>query len=211
MEYVDRVVLLIKRMNKAVIKKVWNSSKLICDIIYHFTFMKMKKIMCGSCGRGVSIGQGCKFTWNNVFIGNDVSIGPKALFICTRAKIIIGDHVMFGPQVTMITGGHRLDIVGRNMKSITDSEKLPENDIDIVLEGDNWIGANSIILKGVTVGEGAVVAAGAVVTQNIPPYSIWGGVPAKQIGMRFDEEAIERHKTILNAAENIYQLNHSDR
>ena len=82
---------------------------------------------------------------------------------------------MFGPNVTMITGDHRVDIVGRLMTSVTDSEKLPENDLPIILNGDNWIGANSTILKVVTVGEGAVVAAGALVNKNVPPYAIVGG------------------------------------
>ena len=106
--------------------------------------------------------------------------------MCTRAKIIFGDHVMTGPGVTMITGGHRIDIPGRPMKSIHNNEKLPENDQDIILNGDNWIGANSIILRGVTIGEGAVVAAGAVVTNDVPPYSIVGGVPARVLKRRFD-------------------------
>ncbi len=74
------------------------------------------------------------------------------------------------------------------MKSIGDDEKLPENDQDIILEGDNWIGANAIILKGVTIGYGSIVAAGAVVTKSVPPYSIVGGVPAKVIKPRFPEQ-----------------------
>lgn len=55
-------------------------------------------------------------------------------------------------------------------------------------EGDNWICTNACILKGVTVGKGAVVAAGAVVTKDVPPYSIVAGAPARVIKMRFDEE-----------------------
>ena len=94
---------------------------------------------------------------------------------------------MTGPRVTMITGGHRYDIKERPMKSIGNEEKLPENDLDIILEGDNWIGANATILKGVTVGQGAVIAAGAVVTKDVLPYSIVAGVPAKMIKMRFEE------------------------
>ena len=108
--------------------------------------------------------------------------------MCTRARIIMGDHIMTGPNVTIITGGHRMDVKDKPMSMITDSDKLPENDKDIVLEGDNWIGANAIILKGVTIGRGAVVAAGAIVTSNVEPYSIVGGVPARKIKMRFEEK-----------------------
>ncbi|MBR2022007.1 MAG: CatB-related O-acetyltransferase [Clostridia bacterium] len=133
----------------------------------------------------------------NVFLGNNVSIGEDARFMCTRARIIMGDNIMFGPGVTCITGGHRMDVVGKPMISVTNEEKRPEDDRDIVLEGDNWIGANVTILRGVTVGEGSVIAAGAVVTKDVPPYSIVGGVPAKVIKMRFSEEELAEHKRLL--------------
>lgn len=74
------------------------------------------------------------------------------------------------------------------MKNVGNDEKLPENDQDIKLEGNNCIGANATILKGVTIGEGAIVAAGAVVTENVKPFSIVGGVPAILIKMRFEGE-----------------------
>ena len=67
----------------------------------------------------------------------------------------------------------------------------------MVFEGDNWIGANATILKGVTVGEGAVVAAGAVVTKDVAPYTIVGGVPAKYIGDRFTPEELAQHRLLL--------------
>ena len=116
-------------------------------------------------GEGCRIANGCHLTYENVFMGNRSSIGSRCMLMSTRAKIIIGDDVMIAPQVTMITGAHRIDIKGRPMNSIKDFEKLPENDQDIVLEGDNWICANSTIIKGVTIGRGSVVMAGAVVTK----------------------------------------------
>lgn len=105
--------------------------------------------------------------------------------MCTLAKIYIGDNVMTGPKVMMITGGHRYDIKGRPMISVRNNEKLPENDKNIILEGDNWIGANAIILKGVKIGKGAIVAAGAIVTKDVPEFAIVGGNPARVIKYRF--------------------------
>ena len=67
---------------------------------------------------------------------------------------------MFGPNVTIITGNHRTDIIGKTMISVTINEKLPENDENVVINDDVWIGANAIILKGVTIGKGSVVGAG---------------------------------------------------
>lgn len=139
-------------------------------------------------GRGCRIEDGCHITYQNILMGNRSSIGSRCMLLSTRAKILIGDDVMIAPQVTMITGSHRIDIEGRPMNSVRDDEKLPENDQDIVLEGDNWICSNSTILKGVTIGKGAVVMAGAVVSKSIPPYEVWGGVPAKKVRNRFREE-----------------------
>ena len=70
-----------------------------------------------------------------------------------------------------------MDVVG---KFIMDShEKLPKNDAPVIIEDDVWAGANITILKGVTIGRGCVIAAGAVVNKSMPPYSIIGGVPAR--------------------------------
>ncbi len=155
-------------------------------LIHKFVVLPIIKCSLASCGKGVQIGRGFSaYGIKNLHIGEDVGLGADNRFMCTRAKIKIGDHVMTGPNVTMITGGHRYDIPRRNMKSIGNDEKLPENDQDIILEGDNWIGANATILKGVTIGYGSIVAAGAVVTHSSPPYSIVGGVPAKKIKDRF--------------------------
>ena len=82
------------------------------------------------------------------------------------------------------------------MYEVKDSDKRDSDDQDVVFSGDNWIGANSTILKGVTVGEGAVVAAGALVNKDVPPYAIVGG-PAKVIKMRFTEDEIAEHKKLI--------------
>jgi maltose O-acetyltransferase len=141
--------------------------------------------------------EGSHFYCENIHIGNHVYIGYNADFIASRSKIIIGDHVVFAPHVSIRGGDHRFDIVGRYIDSITDSEKLPENDQDIVFEGDNWIGMNVTILKGVTIGRGAIIAAGAVVIKNVPPYAICGGVPGKMIKKRFTKEQIIEHEISL--------------
>ena len=108
---------------------------------------------------------------------------------------------MFGPGVTIITGDHRTDMIGRYMKTVGDNEKLPENDKDVIIENDVWVGANVTILKGVEIGEGSIVAAGSVVTKSVPPYSIVGGVPARVIKARFTPEQIEQHKEYIKERE----------
>lgn len=158
---------------------------------------RIKKRMLGACGENVYIPADAEGDWENVFCGNDVQIGVRALIMCSRAPVRIGDHVMFGPQVTLVTGNHRTNIPGKYMKSISDEEKEPGDDQPIIIAGDNWIGVNATILKGVTIGEGAIVAAGAIVTKDVPPYSIVGGNPARVIKYRFSEEEIAEHKRLL--------------
>lgn len=165
--------------------------------LYRFFIMPIKIKMLKKCGKNCLIGRGSDLTYHNISLGDKVSIGRNAMFMCTRAEIKIGNNVMFGPHVFMITGGHRMDLIGRFMVSVNNDEKLPENDRDIIIEGDNWIGANAIILKGVTIGRGSVVAAGSIVTKDIPRYAIVGGNPAKIIKMRFNIEEINQHEELL--------------
>ena len=141
------------------------------------------------------------FFYKNMYLGNDVHIAYHADFIASRSKIVIGNHVVFGPHVSIRGGDHRTDVVGRFVDTISDDEKLSENDQDVIIEGDNWIGMNTTILKGVTIGRGCIVAAGAVVNKSTPPYSIVGGVPAKILRMRFTEEQIKEHERILYGKE----------
>lgn len=114
---------------------------------YKFIIMPFKKSMLKSCGNNVYIGKGTDLTYRNLTIRNNVSINNNCMFMCTRANIIIRDHVMFGPHFFMITGSHRTDILGKYMDEVTNDEKRPIDDQDIILEGDNGIGANSIFSK----------------------------------------------------------------
>ncbi len=151
------------------------------------------------CGKGVYLrpmSSDIKGLWN-LSIGDGTSIPRGSIFYCTDAPLTIGKKVIFGPCPTIITGDHRIDIVGKHIIDVTVSEKAPENDLPVVVEDGVWVGANVTILKGVTIGRGSVVAAGAVVTKSCAPYSIIGGVPARLIKMRFTEEQIEEHERIL--------------
>lgn len=131
----------------------------------------------------------------NLSVGKGSVIPKGSTFYCTEASLSIGERVVFGPNPTIITGDHRINVVG---KFILDShDKLPENDAPVCIEDDVWAGANVVILKGVTVGRGSVIAAGAVVTKSCPPYSIMGGVPARVIKFRFSVDEILEHEAKL--------------
>jgi acetyltransferase-like isoleucine patch superfamily enzyme len=81
------------------------------------------------------------------------------------------------------------------MKELKETDKLPENDKDVIIEDDVWVGTGAIILKGVTIGEGSVIAAGAVVTKDVPPYTIY--ISPQRDKQRFTDVEIVEHKQLL--------------
>lgn len=132
-----------------------------------------------SCGENVTLGRRSEISGaGNIYIGHNVYLGPGATLLTTRAKNRIGNYVMSGPNLTVVTGDHRTDIVDRPMMELTDKDKLPDNDQDVVIGNDVWMGSGVTILKGVHISDHCVIAAGAVVTKDVEPeFSIWGGFP----------------------------------
>jgi len=148
------------------------------------------------CGKHVLFDPADHFTFQNVELGDYVAIGKGATFLATESRIILGNKVMLGPNVTIIGGNHNTSVVGKYMYDVL--EKRSCDDEDVVIEDDVWVGSNAIILKGVTIRRGAIVAAGALVTKDVPPYSIVAGVPARVIKLRFDSlETTLEHERIL--------------
>ena len=185
-------------------RTIYNIKNKTRTLVYRIFSEPIIKGSFASCGKNVRVGRGSSFSGiENVSIGNYSSLGANTLILTTRAKVSIGNYVMFGPAVTIVSGDHRIDVIGKCMAEIKDADKRLEDDRDVVVEDDVWIGSHAILLKGVTVGRGAVVASGAVVTKDVPPYSIVGGVPAKVIKMRFTPEEIEEHERLLNCEEKI--------
>lgn len=146
-------------------------------------------------GLNVSIEGKCNITSKNVYCGNNVFIGPDACLISTEAKIYIGNNVMMGPNVMIVTGNHRTDVVGKYMIDV--NEKTADDDRDVVIEDDVWIGMGAIILKGVTIGKGSVIGAGAIVSKSVPPYSVAYSYSKLVVKERFTTEQIKEHEKRL--------------
>jgi len=124
-------------------------------------------------GRGSTLHMGAKFYQpGNIVIGQDTIIGEGAV-LDGRDKLIIGNHVAIASEVMIYNSEH--DINDINFSAI---------EAPIIIEDYVFIGPRVIILPGIKVGKGAIIGAGAVVTKDVPPFAIVGGVPAKIIGER---------------------------
>lgn len=119
-----------------------------------------------------------------IVIGSDA--GMSGTVICAAASVRIGDRVMLGANTTVTdTDSHPLDFRERFAEHhgldprLADSATAVE---PVVIEDDVFVGMHAIVLKGVTIGRGAVIAAGSLVTRDVPPGAIAGGVPARVLG-----------------------------
>jgi acetyltransferase-like isoleucine patch superfamily enzyme len=110
-----------------------------------------------------------------IYIGNKSWIGINSVLSSGQGGIFIGNNVLISPNVTIVTGNHDF----RDIAATTAEQEYSGSPIHI--HDDVWVGASAVILGGVTIGKHAVIAAGSVVTKDIPAYTMVGGVPAKLI------------------------------
>ncbi len=136
-------------------------------------------------GRNIRIGQrfvamGRTFLYaerGSLAIGDDCSLNHNVQLGASGGSITLGSNVIIGPNTVLRAADHGTAI-GVPMR------RQPHKGGIILVEDDVWIGSNVVILKNVRLGAGCVVAAGAVVTKDVPPRAIVGGVPARRIGER---------------------------
>ena len=132
----------------------------------------------------------CHIIKRKIELGNNVQFGRGTWVI---SDVIIGNDVLIAGNVVFAgKNDHRFDIVGCTMWDAPRGEDSPT-----IVGNDVWIGTNSIIVGGVNIGDGVIIAAGAVVTKDIPAYEIWGGNPAKKIRDRFSLADKEIHDKYL--------------
>lgn len=133
---------------------------------------------------------------SNVFMGNNIGLGPNAMISTTNAKLVIKGECVIAEGLSVHTGNHAR-VKGSFVSDINESNKPKGYDKEIIIEKDVWIGCNVTLLSGVTIGRGSTIAAGAVVNKDIPPYSIAGGVPAKVIKFYWTVDEIIEHERQL--------------
>lgn len=126
-------------------------------------------------GKNVNVERNAYFT-PELTIGDNSGIGINAEIY---GPVIIGNDVLMGPDVVFYTSSHKYERI-----DIPIGKQGSTNPEPIIIGNDCWIGRRVIIMPGVNVGDGAIIGAGAVVTKDVPPYAIVGGVPAKIIKYR---------------------------
>ncbi len=153
----------------------------------------------------------CKFkgfnkVYSNCYLSN-VELGLHS-YVSTNCNIQntkIGNYCSIGPNVTIAPGKHPAHIFPsthpvfyslkkQNGYTFVKNQKFDETQ-NVVIENDVWIGVNAVLLDGVHIANGAIVAAGALVTKDVTPYTIVAGVPAKMIKKRFETDVIENYLT----------------
>ena len=143
---------------------------------------RLAKSILKKTGKNVNIETGAYFT-PGVSLGDYSGIGVNcelnALGNNNNGEIIIGDYVMMGPECVIYTQNHEFS---RTDIPIMKQGSMPAE--NVVIGNDVWIGRRVTILPGVHIGDGCIIAAGAVVTKDVPPYTISGGVPAHVIKSR---------------------------
>ncbi|MDP1817335.1 MAG: acyltransferase [Leadbetterella sp.] len=133
-----------------------------------------------------------RFAKRNIEIGDRVQFGQ---FCSVSTDVIFGNNILIAGRVGFVgKNDHGYDVPGQY---IWDGDR--GQDGVTVVEDDVWIGFSSTIIAGVTIGKGAIIAAGSLVNTNVPSCEIWGGIPAKKIKNRFESEIDEKiHKTFLD-------------
>jgi maltose O-acetyltransferase len=136
---------------------------------------KLLKIAGVDCNLSARIISSCRILSLNINIGEDTFIGHQVLIAGSQSsKISIGNSVDIAPRVVILSGTHEVDMKGEHSAG-------KGAGADVNIEDGVWIGANSTVLPGVTIGRKAIIGAGSVVNKNIPPYCVAVGNPCKPI------------------------------
>ncbi len=145
-----------------------------------FTFVKSNymRIQGAEIGKGITYYPGIKINpCINLKLGNNVDLAWGVL-ITTTGGVEIGDRTLVGYGTNILSANH---VIPENRGRIFESGHIKKK---VIIANDVWIGSNCIILAGTRIGEGAVVAAGSVITKDVEPFTIVGGIPAKVIKKR---------------------------
>lgn len=150
----------------------------------------------GKCGCYAKIEPPISGNLKNVFIDNYAKVRPGAMFICgPNEKVIIKKYTVLAPRCTIVTNSHVPTVTIPQL--ILGHSHINDKSADVVINEDVWIGTNVTILAGVSIGRGAIIAAGSLVTKSVPPYALMVGSPARVVKKNFSIDQIMKHEKAL--------------
>ena len=160
-----------------------------------------RKSSFGQVGQHTVIGYPCHIgNPAQVYLAEQVNIRYGISIINAKyEKVTIKKYSVIAPQCTIVTNSHRATVGVPQF--ILGESHVNDKSGDVVIEEDVWVGANSTILAGVSIGRGATIGACALVTKDIPPYALAIGIPAKIVGVKFSKYGIQQHEEKLYPAE----------
>lgn len=183
-------------MTAKIIRYIWSKfSSSLKAIKYRLYLWNIGEDML-KLGKGVYLAYGSPI-YSKTVIGDYTRINGKITIKGGKQPVTIGKYCAFGSDIKIITANHITCLPAIQVRFYTRYFSEDEGNFmldkgTLVIGNDVWIGDSVIILPGVQVGDGAVVGAGSVVTKNVPPYTIVGGVPAKKIKDRFSDRIKEQ-------------------
>lgn len=160
----------------------------------HKVVHRISRILIGKKGIYCKYGKHTRFM-KGIEADEDTVIGDYTYVgrYTTITKSKIGRYCSIAPYVTIGPGEHDINCISTSARiSTLLSSKHSLVEGEVIIGNDVWIGVNAIILRGINVGNGAIIAAGAVVNEDVPDYAIVGGIPARIIRYRKSEEWIEK-------------------
>ena len=151
---------------------------------YHWDFARKLRVFFARritlhVGEHANVEKGAMFN-ANVSVGDYSDLGVRCQM---NGPVTIGNYVMMGPDCLIYTQNHKFDDLSLPMQQSGFSEVKP-----VTIGNDVWIGGRVIILPGVTIGDGCIIGAGAVVSKDVPPYSVAVGNPARVVKSRLPSE-----------------------
>ena len=151
------------------LERIWYA----CRAVRNSVRTRYYRLLFKKLGKGSMIyGKILVYAPHQIIVGKHTTINPGVMLNATEAFITIGDYVRISPYALIGTGGLRVE---------QDYKHRKHKGGPVTIHNGAWVGTNALVLPGVTLGEGCVVGAGAVVTKDVPPFTIVAGVPAKPL------------------------------
>lgn len=180
--------------------KIGKDCKIYKDIFMRDAIIGDNSIIADDCFvSNCNIGKHCRIERRNVLINSEIGNYSYTGYNTVIKKTRVGKFCSISWNVSIGGANHDYKKLTthpfpfRNEWGIQDGkEEFESFSNELIIGNDVWVASNACILRGVRIGDGAVIAAGAVVTHDVPPYEIWGGIPARKIGQRFDNKTIDK-------------------